>query len=338
MECLVYQQFKNADEREYLLTVSLADVSVAGSLWPADPAHAQQDILVSNIDFGALRSLSLQYGFFESQFDMDMECSLDAALWITDDTDIPLTTVHLDYSTREDEKKGKKNRDKKSRDLKNRDIMETSTLLGSKAAALLSAVPPGSAKSVVQNLAQAVQTGVLQDMHVVKRIFLRDELPSSMTRFVVAAPKFDYSIGDRESNEMWFVQSSGFSLDLLDEGNCVLDTVISLDCRHADDKSQLCSLSSPYNAIRARAAGGPLTIDIGEPVGDDSEFVDFLLGGDHELTVTKIDSVGELSCVELEMDSHWATVCFRSESDTVELVVTAEDMQVSVVRASVYPS
>lgn len=327
---MVYQQIKSADEREYLLTIFVGDVSVAGSLWTADPSHAQQDILVSNIDFGALRSLSLQYGFFESQFDLDMECSLDAALWVTDGTDIPLTTVHLEYTTRD---KDKRKKNEKYKDNNNKNFMEPSAMLGSKAAALLSAISPGSVKSVVQNLAQAVQTGVLQDVHVVKRLFLRDELPSSMTRFVVAAPKFDYSIGDRESNQMWYVQSSGFSLDLVDEENCVLDTVISIDCRHIGDHSQPCSLSSPYNSIRARTADGSLTIDIGEPLDEDSEFIDFMLDGDHIFTIT-IDSVGGWRCVELAMDARWATMCFRSDSDTVELIVAAEDMLVSV---AVYP-
>ena len=359
----MYQQFEGADERDYLMTVSLADVYIAGGMWAEDPARNHQDVRLSDIDFGVLRSLALTYGFLETPFDLDMECSLDAALWVTENFDIPLSTVEFDYTTREGKKEpdevdkagnrkkhrkkeqshrggfhGKAERglfadDRGEKEKKKEEspvlTMDKVSMVGSKVQSILATIAPDSARDAMQFVAKVIETGVVQDMHLVKQLYLRDALPSSMTRFAVNVPKIDYQFGDRESNEMWNVQASSFSLDLLDEDNSVLDTVISIDCRHADDLSKTCNLKAPYSSLHARARDGPMVVDVGEPLGEDSDFLDFLLGGDHELTATQTQSAAGSECLEIIVDGDWMTLCGRNEGLNKELIVATHDIEVS---------
>jgi hypothetical protein len=278
-----------------------------------------------------------------------VKCSVNANLWLSEGFDVFMSTIEFDFTTRQEKKEDSNGR--RARQSPEEDAAQygRSSAIPSKGAYKQSQSQrrgdteeaqfgraSSSAGDFFQNVVmRVVEVGTgssIEDFHLVKQLRLKDDLPSSMTRLTVTAPQFEYFLGDPVTQETWHLVSTGFTFELVNEEDAVLDTVISLDCRDADDSPHSCALYDPYNSLKQTSKSGSLTMHAGTT--GNPEFLSYLLGGDQHISGIMSSSSVEGLCWSISGDS--GSLIFKAcsitdyASESVEFLLSAKDIEVIV--------
>jgi hypothetical protein len=335
-----------------MLSVTASDMFTSTDLWvwaTWKPAPSQQDITVTNIDFDVMRNFMMGAGFADTDFALDVKCSVNANLWLSEGFDVFMSTVEFDFTTRQEKKEDSNGR--RARQSPEEDAAQygRSSAIPSKGAYKQSQSQrrgdteeaqfdrtSSSAGDFFQNVVmRVVEVGTgssIENFHLVKQLRLKDDLPSSMTRLSVTAPQFEYFLGDPATQETWHLVSTGFTFELVNEEDAVLDTVISLDCRDADDSPHSCALYDPYNSLKQTSKSGSFTMHAG--THGNPEFLSYLLGGDQHISGIMSSSSVEGLCWSISGAS--GSLIFKAcsitdyASESVEFLLSAKDIEVIV--------